>query len=340
MKPRILKIDPNNIDHELLKQGVETIHNRGLVAFPTETVYGLGANALDARAASGIFEAKKRPLDDPLIVHISEKEDLYRLAKNIPPSAEKLINRFWPGPLTIILEKTDLVPDIVTTGLNTVALRMPSGLIAKKFINLAGVPIAAPSANLFGRPSPTTAKHVVNDLTGRIDIVFDGGKTKIGVESTVVEFDQDKTVVLRPGGISVEELRSFVGEVKVLDERAELVSSPGKYPEHYSPEAKVVVISRDSRQVEKALLTLWEMKSYGLRVGVMAKQEHMDKYKNFDAQVLGPGSDGRTCATRLFHILREFDEKNVDVIIAEAIKEDGLGLAVMNRLRKASGTVS
>jgi len=340
MKPRILKIDPYNIDHDLLKQGVEIIHNRGLVAFPTETVYGLGANALDAKAAAGIFEAKSRPLDDPLIVHISEKEDLYRLAKNIPPSAEKLINRFWPGPLTIILEKTDLVPDIVTTGLGTVAVRMPSGLIAKKFITLAGVPIAAPSANLFGRPSPTTAKHVVDDLTGRIDIVFDGGKTKIGVESTVVEFEQDKTIVLRPGGISVEELRSIAGDVEVLDERAELVSSPGKYPEHYSPSAKVVVVSRDSRQVEKALLTLWEMKSYGLRVGVMAKQEHIDKYKNFDAKVLGPGDDGRTCATRLFHILREFDEKNVDVIIAEAIQEDGLGLAVMNRLRKASGIAS
>jgi len=340
MKPRILKIDPYNINHELLKQGVEMIHNRGLVAFPTETVYGLGANALDAKGVAGIFKAKKRPLDDPLIVHIAEMEDLYYLTKDIPPAAEKLVNRFWPGPLTIILKKNDLIPEIVTSGLDTVAIRMPSNQIAKKFISMAGVPIAAPSANLFGRPSPTTAKHVVDDLAGRIDIVFDGGKTEIGVESTVVKIDDGRVFVLRPGGISIEELRSIVGEVRVLDESAELINSPGKYPEHYSPEAKVVLIPCDARQIEKTLLSLWEMESYGLRVGVMAKQEHIDKYKNFNAKVLGPGDDGRICATRLFQILRQFDAENVDVIIVEAISEEGLGLAVMNRLRKAASTAA
>ena len=167
MRPRILKLDPQNVDYELIKQASEVIHNRGLVAFPTETVYGLGANALEPKAVSGIFEAKNRPLDDPLIVHISDKKDLYRLAREVPPEAEKLVERFWPGPLTIVLKKTDLVPDIVTTGLDTVAVRMPSNSIARTLIEIAGVPIAAPSANMFGRPSPTDALHVVDDLKVR-----------------------------------------------------------------------------------------------------------------------------------------------------------------------------
>ncbi|MBU0683217.1 MAG: threonylcarbamoyl-AMP synthase [Candidatus Omnitrophica bacterium] len=337
MKPRIFKIDPYNIDHDLLKQAVAILHNRGLVAFPTETVYGLGANALDPRASAGIFEAKERPLDDPLIVHISEKDDLYRLTKEVPTKIQKLIDLFWPGPLTVVLEKTDLVPDIVTTGLMTVAVRMPRNSIARKFIELAGVPIAAPSANIFGRPSPTTAKHVLNDLKGKIDVILDGGRTEIGVESTVVKFQDGKVVVLRPGGVDIEDLQSVAGDVTLASETSDLANSPGKYPQHYSPSAKVVIVGNDSRQSEKVLLSAWEMKSYGLSVGILAKQEHADKYRKFKVKVLGPQNDARTCATRLFHMLREFDAKNVDVIISEAISEKGIGLAVMNRLRKAAG---
>jgi len=336
MKPRVFKIDPFNIDYELLKQAAEVIHNRGLVAFPTETVYGLGANALDGKAVSEIFEAKNRPLDDPLIVHIAESADLGRLAKEVPPEAERLINRFWPGPLTIVLKKTDLVPDLVTTGLSTVAVRMPAGIIARKLIQVSGLPIAAPSANVFGRPSPTTARHVVDDLDGKIDIVLDGGNTEIGVESTVVEFAGGRVLVLRPGGVSVEELRKIVGEVEVVSEQDARAASPGKYPQHYSPKADVVVVEESSRQIEEVLAVIGRMKAQSRRIGVMARQEHEASYRDVDVKVLGPGDDSRICASRLFHILREFDAENVDVIIAEGIPEKGLGLAVMNRLRKAA----
>ena len=337
MKPRVLKIDPQHIDLELLKQAAEVIHNRGLVAFPTETVYGLGANALDPKAVGGIFDAKERPLDDPLIVHIADIKDLPNLSGDVPQKAKRLMDRFWPGPLTIVLKKTNNVPELVTTGLDTVAVRMPSNMIARKFIEIAGVPIAAPSANMFGRPSPTTAGHVIEDLDGRIDIVLDGGPTEIGIESTVVEFVEDRVVVLRPGGIDVEELRTLIGEVDVSSEQDPGIRSPGKYPQHYSPLAKVILIEDGPAQPEKTLSAVLEARSRGHRVGVLAKQEHAQEYREFDIKVLGPERDGRTCASRLFSILREFDAEKVDIIVAEGIPEAGLGLAVMNRLRKAAG---
>ncbi|MFH1847208.1 MAG: L-threonylcarbamoyladenylate synthase [Candidatus Omnitrophota bacterium] len=337
MKPRIFKIDPYNMDLELIKQAADILNNRGLVAFPTETVYGLGANALDPRAVTGIFEAKKRPLDDPLIVHIADIKDLYKLVEKMPQQAEKLVNRFWPGPLTVVLKKTDLVPDIVTTGLETVAVRMPSNIIARKFIEIAGVPVAAPSANLFGRPSPTSAEHVVEDLNSRIDVVLDGGKTEIGIESTVVEFVENRVVVLRPGGIDIEQIQEMVGEVAVCLGTGETDRSPGQYPQHYSPNARVVVVENSPDQVKKVISRAWEMKSYGLHVGIMAKQGHEDDYKKFTVKVLGPKKDLKTCASRLFHILREFDAEKFDAIVAEGLSEQGLGRAIMNRLRKAAG---
>jgi len=336
MKPRVAKIDPYNIDREALQRAAEVIHNRGLVAFPTETVYGLGANALDPRAVAKIFEAKKRPLDDPLIVHIAEAKTLHELAKDVPQEVNRLIERFWPGPLTIILKKSKIVPPIVTTGLDTVAVRMPSNEIARQFILAAGVPIAAPSANLFGRPSPTKASHVVNDLDGRIDMVLDGGSTEIGVESTVIEPVGGKVLVLRPGGVTLEELTSIVPNVKVSTGE-ELERSPGKYPQHYAPQATVVVIEDGPSQIEHTLSVVSEMTAQGKKTGVLAKQEHRDAYKNVDLKVLGPAGDSRICASRLFYILREFDSEGVDTIVAEGISEKGLGLAVMNRLRKAAG---
>ncbi len=337
MRPRVLKVDPLRVDPEILRQASEVIHNRGLVAFPTETVYGLGANALDVKAVSGIFEAKKRPLDDPLIVHIERREDLYALAKEVPPEAEKLADRFWPGPLTLVLKKSDKVPDLVTTGLDTVALRMPSNAVAKKLIETAGVPIAAPSANLFGRPSPTTARHVIDDLDGRIDMVLDGGSTDIGIESTVVEFIEGRTIVLRPGGTDVEKLRLVVGRVEVAGEAERIKSSPGTYPQHYSPEADIVLVADGPSQVNETIEVASDLASRGRKVGIMAREEHAGSFDGFDVKVLGPGADGKVCASRLFHILREFDADEVGVIVAEGIPEKGLGLAVMNRLRKASG---
>lgn len=338
MKPKILKIDPQHIDFDLLRQAVEVIDNRGLVAFPTETVYGLGANALDPKAITGIFEAKKRPLDDPLIVHIAEVEDMYTLTDEIPPEADKLVSRFWPGPLTVVLKKTEMVPDLVTTGLDTVAIRMPSNTIAREFIKAAGVPIAAPSANIFGRPSPTSAQHVVDDLEGEIDLVLDGGSTEIGIESTVVEFLDGRVIVLRPGGVDVEDLRGIVPNVEVSSGSGRpKKKSPGQYPQHYSPNAGVVLVEEGPDQVKKVLTLVSGMESNGQKVGIMAVQEHEDDYRDLDVKVLGPGKDPRICATRLFHILREFDAEEADMIVAESIPEEGLGLAVMNRLRKAAG---
>jgi L-threonylcarbamoyladenylate synthase len=339
MKPRIYNIDPHNIDLKALKRAAEVIHNRGLVAFPTETVYGLGANALDPKAVAKIFEAKKRPLDDPLIVHIADIDDLFRMAQDVPLEIHKLVHRFWPGPLTIVLKKTNLVPDLVSTGLDTVAVRMPSGTIARKFIEIAKTPIAAPSANLFGRPSPTTAKHVIDDLSGRIDVVLDGGSTEIGIESTVVEYVDDRIVVLRPGGTALEELRSIVGDVEVVysPEGPEAEHTPGKYPQHYSPRAKVVVVEDTPHQAEEVLEKANRMVLDGKKTGILARQEHADLFKDFNVKTLGPGKDSRVCASRLFHMLREFDADKVNMIIAEGIPEKGLGLAVMNRLRKAAG---
>ncbi|MBD3380131.1 MAG: threonylcarbamoyl-AMP synthase [Candidatus Omnitrophica bacterium] len=337
MKPRIFRIDQYNIDHEALKQAAEIVNNRGLVAFPTETVYGLGANALDPKAVTRIFEAKKRPLDDPLIVHISRKEDLGRLAKEVPHEAERLIECFWPGPLTVVLRKSELVPDIVTTGLETVAIRMPSNEVASSFIEAAGTPIAAPSANLFGRPSPTTAQHVVEDLGGNIDAVIDGGKTEIGIESSVIEFIDGRIVLLRPGGIDLEEISRYAEKVEVYSGPEASSPSPGKYPQHYSPEARVIVVEEGEGQIERVLSLAEEKASRGIKTGIMSLQEHADKYRGYQVKVLGPAGDSRICASRLFSILREFDKEGVDVIIAEGINEKGMGLAVMNRLKKAAG---
>jgi L-threonylcarbamoyladenylate synthase len=337
MKPRILSVDPFNINGALIKEAVEIIHNRGLVAFPTETVYGLGANALDPKAVAGIFEAKKRPFDDPLIVHIASIEDLFKIARHIPHAAERLVNRFWPGALTLILEKTDLIPDIVTTGLDTVAVRMPANLIARAFIEQARVPLAAPSANLFGKPSPTSGKHVMQDLEGRIDIILDGGKTEIGIESTVVGFSGEKLMILRPGGIDIETIREIAPEARLETELLHLNSSPGKYPRHYSPEARILIVDESAEQTDKVLSLAMEISEHGKKAGILAKQEHENLFREYNTKILGPGNDPRTCAARLFSLLRDFDAEKTDVIVTEAIPEKGVGVAVMNRLRKAAG---
>ncbi|MBU1084466.1 MAG: L-threonylcarbamoyladenylate synthase [Candidatus Omnitrophota bacterium] len=339
MRPYIIKIDPYNIDQEALNRAAEIIHNRGLVAFPTETVYGLGADATDPKAVAGIFEAKKRPLDDPIIVHIAEIDDLARVSEKAPPLAYKLVERFWPGPLTVVLKKTDIIPDIVSSGLDTVAVRMPSNEIARGLIKAAGVPIAAPSANLFSRPSPTKAEHVLNDLEGRIDMILDGGPTEIGVESTVIEVIGSEVNILRPGGVSVEDLRRMTKNVNVPSDQWHQERSPGKYPQHYSPQAKIVLVPDRPDQDEKVMSYVAKIKEQNKTFGIMAKQEHEDRYRGFNVKILGPGRDSRICASRLFSILREFDKEEVDIIIAEGIPEKGLGLAVMNRLRKAAGPV-
>lgn len=337
MKTEIIKVNPNNIDISRVKKAARVIKGGGLVAFPTETVYGLGADALNPRAVAKIFEAKKRPLGDPLIVHISKKEDLFKLAKEISNTAMELIGKFWPGPLTVVLNKSDIVPYIVTAGLDTVAIRMPANQIALTLIKEAETPISAPSANLFGRPSPTTSQHVLDDLEGKVDLIIDGGKTDIGLESTILDLTQDVPSVLRPGGVSMEKLQGVIKTIHLFKSR-DKIFSPGMYLRHYSPKAKVILVDENDRiGVEKVRKLAYDFILQGYSVGIITKEENKEKYSEFNVKSLGPGDDLIKCAANLFSILRDFDRFGVDVIISESVKEEELGLAIMDRLRKAAG---
>ncbi len=336
MKPLVIRVDPLKIDLEKIKKAAGVIIKGGLVAFPTETVYGLGAAALDERAVAGIFSAKKRPLDDPLIVHIAENSGLKELVKVVPDKAKNLMEKFWPGPLTLVLKKRETVPDIVTTGLDTVAVRMPSGKIALKLIELSGTPIAAPSANLFGRPSPTSADHVEEDLGESVDVIIDGGDTDIGIESTVVAFSEDEVFILRPGGVTLEEIESVIGRVSICPPDNSLSASPGKYPRHYSPEAKVVLVEKGPGQKERVIREAQDNIGKGRKTGIMCFAGNVPAYQGFDVKELGPLEDARLSASRLFRIFREFDREGYDVIVAEGTEEEGLWAAIMNRIRKAS----
>jgi len=336
MRTEIIKVNPHNIDLTKVRKAAKKIKDGDLVAFPTETVYGLGADASNSQAVAKIFEAKNRPLDDPLIVHVSQREDLFKLIKDISDIVSELTNEFWPGPLTLVLKKSEIVPDIVTAGLDTVAIRMPANEIALSLIRESQTPIAAPSANLFGRPSSTDSQHVLDDLNGRIDLIIDGGKSEIGVESTVLDLTQSPPSILRPGGISIERLKEIIRGVKIY--KQDKILSPGMYPRHYSPKAKVILVEGNGEvQVEKVRNLASRFDLQDCCLGIMAKEENKDKYDGFNVKSLGPGDDLTIYAANLFSVLREFDKEGVDIIIAESIKEEGLGLAIMDRLRKASG---
>jgi len=337
MKTKILEINPKRIDLTKIKIAAEEIKKSNLVAFPTETVYGLGADAFNEKAVEKIFQAKGRPLNDPLIVHIADIKELYKLSKQVSPVALKLAKTFWPGPLTLVLKKSELILDIITSGLNTVAVRMPADNIALSLIREAKTPIVAPSANLFGRISPTTAQHVADDLDGKIAVIIDGGKTKVGVESTVLDITTRPVQVLRAGGISVEKLKEVIGKVKISKEIEEGFRSPGMLNSHYSPQARLILVEeKGESEVKEVRRLASEYKAQGFEVGIMAKEENQDKYYGFEVKVIGKGSDLNICAVNLFSILRSFDKEKFEIIIAEGLKEHGLGLAIMERLRKAS----
>jgi L-threonylcarbamoyladenylate synthase len=326
---------------EHIARAAAVIRAGGLVAFPTETVYGLGADALNEDAVRKIFLAKERPADDPLIVHIASASQLPQLARQIPQRAWDLIERFWPGPLTLVLPKTERVPTVTTGGLDTVAVRMPSHPVAKRLIELSAVPIAAPSANRFGRPSPTIAKHVWEDLHGRIDLILDGGPTPIGVESTVLDLTVDPPMVLRPGGVTLEELRAVLGDVQMLDAAHTEAAkrSPGTRSRHYAPRAQVLLVEQGA--AEAALKEL-----SGKRVGVLVYlTRSLSVYGEGQGEVRGAGGEViviqmprslKAYARRLFAVLRELDEQGVDVIVVEKLQERGLGRTIMDRLRRAS----
>jgi L-threonylcarbamoyladenylate synthase len=344
VKTLVLKVSPVQPEPEKIKIAAQTIRDGGLVAFPTETVYGLGANALDERAVLRIFQAKNRPTDNPLIVHIANKEDVYLLAETVPSKAEILIDRFWPGPLTLLMPKSELVPAATTAGLATVAIRMPSHPIARALIAEADVPIAAPSANLAGRPSPTTAQHVWDDLSGKIEVLIDGGEVGFGVESTVLDLTADPPTVLRPGPVTVGELRQILGRVEVhpiataeIPAEAVIARAPGMKYRHYAPSAEVVVVEGPLPRVVGKIQELWqEYQREGKRVGVMATEETAGEYQSAIVKVVGTRRNLRTVAKNLFQTFRDFDREGVDVILAEGVEISGIGLAIMNRLRKAA----
>lgn len=344
MKTEIIKIDIQNIDKAGIRYAAEVLKSGGLVAFPTETVYGLGADALNEMAVSNIFRAKGRPSDNPLIVHISNKYDAEKLVAIVPACAHHLMDKFWPGPITLIMEKSPLVPLSVTAGLNTVAVRMPSHPVALALIRESGIPVAAPSANTSGRPSPTNANHVIEDLSSKVDVIIDAGSCNIGVESTVLDTTSTPPVILRPGGITLEQLEEVLGQVNVdpaIMSRRQgnfIPKSPGMKYKHYSPKGDVIIIEGALEAVVSKINELIDSySSKGLRVGVMSTKQTSSYYGNAEVISAGDRDNPSEIAANLFRILREFDEKNIKVILAESVNSSGIGLAVMNRLNKAAG---
>ena len=337
MNTKIIKINPNKINFTKINKAAKAIRNGNLVAFPTETVYGLGADVFNEKAISKIFIAKKRPFNDPLIVHIADIKELELLSDQVSPVALKLAEAFWPGPLTLVIKKSPSVSSLVTSGLDTVAVRMPNNNIALSLIRKSNTPIAAPSANLFGRTSPTDAWHVIEDLEGNIEIIIDGGRTRVGVESTVVDTTTVPVQLLRAGGITVEELRTVIGEIKIGEKLQRSFRSPGMMDSHYSPKAKLILVDKKGEiQIEEVFRQAMLYRAKGFRVGIMAKEENKEKYEEFEVKVIGKGSELKKCAANLFSTLRDFDKEKFDVIIAESLEKYGLGLAIMERLKKAS----
>lgn len=342
---KIFEMDCDNIDASDIKYCGTILRNGGTVAFPTETVYGLGANALDSEAIKGIFIAKGRPSDNPLIVHVTKVEDILPLVAEIPEVAHRAMATFWPGPLTILFKKSALIPQEVTAGLQTVGIRIPSHPIARAVIEAAGVPIAAPSANISGKPSPTIAAHVVEDLMGRVDAIIAGGDCEVGLESTVLDLTGETPMILRPGGITKEMLERALAtkvlEDPALDKRSmEGVTpkSPGMKYTHYSPRAEVLVVIGERSSVAMKINQMQqEYIKEGKKVGIICRDETCSLYRDAVVKSMGMANNLSMMAANLFKILREFDNTDVDVIFAEGVEEAEVGRAIMNRLIKASG---
>lgn len=340
-----IKVDAQSPDPQLIGKAAEIIRGGGTVVFPTETVYGLGANALDTRAVADIFRAKGRPADNPLIVHIAEPAMVEQLAADIPVPARRVMEVFWPGPLTVVLPRQPVVPDAVTGGLDTVAVRMPDHPVALALIRAAGVPVAAPSANLSGRPSPTGADHVLEDLAGRIDAVLDSGPCRVGVESTVLDLTAEPPVILRPGGVTREELEGVLGHVTEAagaggatpDHTAP--RSPGMKYTHYAPRARMVLVAlADHAAMRRHVAEMAEeLRQKGQKVGILATDETASFYRVDEVVSLGSREDLATVSRNIYGALRQMDQKGVDAIICEGFPAAGLGTAVMNRLAKAAG---
>lgn len=343
MKTRIVEIEEEHIDQETIREAGEIIRSGGLVAFPTETVYGLGGDALNPASSRKIYAAKGRPSDNPLIVHIAKWEALSAIVKNIPEEAVRLAQVYWPGPLTMILEKSDLVPAETTGGLNTVAVRMPSHKTALAFIEAAGGYVAAPSANRSGRPSPTLARYVSQDLAGRIEMIIDGGDVELGLESTIVDLTAGTPVILRPGYITRVMLESTLGRVEedvtiLCDDSGQAPKAPGMKYRHYAPKGELTIISGPQQAVTDYInAQLDRYRIENKKTGVIASEATVSAYRADVCKNGGSRQDESALARRLYRILREFDDEDVEIIYAESFEGAGVGQAVMNRLLKAAG---
>lgn len=331
------------IDEAAIAQAGRILQAGGLVAFPTETVYGLGANALDETASGKIYRAKGRPSDNPLIVHIARMEDLYRIAAVVPEKAERLAEKFWPGPLTMIFPKKDCVPYTTTGGLETVAVRMPEHPVALALIKAGGGFVAAPSANSSGRPSPTRAQHVAEDMTGKIEMIIDGGSVGIGVESTIVDMSGDVPMILRPGYINREMLEETIGEVGTDpaisgEDTTARPKAPGMKYRHYAPKADMLIVEGEEARVVSRINELVEKElKEGRMPGIIASEETKDRYVGGIVRSIGSRMDELSISRHLFGVLREFDSQNVSRIYSEAFDTPVMGQAIMNRLLKAAG---
>ncbi len=329
----VIKVDPLNPEREAIAKAADIIREGGLVAFPTETVYGLGADALNPEAVKKVFIAKGRPSDNPIIVHVAELEHLKMLTDNITPEAKRLIEKFWPGPLTLIFRKSARVPGIVTGGQDTVAVRMPKNNVALALIRAFRGPIAAPSANLSGRPSGTAGRHVFQDLGGKIDMVLDAGAVEVGVESTVLDLSTYPATILRPGAVTPEQLKPIIGKVVLGKETQLLKRSPGTRYRHYSPKAEVTLVKE---QNEEQIAQLIEQSTKaGRRVGLITRHPYFYE-SNGGVIVKMMPKDLKEYAKQMFAVIRELDEEGVDEIIVEEVEERGIGVAIMDRLRRAA----
>lgn len=343
MKTKILKIDEDNIDKEAIREAGEILKKGGLVAFPTETVYGLGGDALNEASSAKIYAAKGRPSDNPLIVHISNMDALRRIVREIPKEAFLLAERYWPGPLTMIFQKSDIVPLATTGGLKTVAVRMPSNKTARALIDAAGGYVAAPSANRSGRPSPTVARYVIEDLDGQVEMIIDGGEVNIGLESTIIDLTSGCPTILRPGYITEEMLKETIGRVDIdrtiIDNHSgQAPKAPGMKYRHYAPKGNLTIVEGKPDQVVEYINDkLAAAQKQGIRTGVIATDETAAGYLGGDVKSAGKRENEEEIARHLFRILREFDDDEIQVIFAESFPQAGIGQAIMNRLLKAAG---
>ena len=345
METKVINVQEDRVaeKEDLLRQAGEILKNGGLVAFPTETVYGLGGDGLNRESSKKIYAAKGRPSDNPLIIHIVDMEALPYIVSEVSPEVEKVAAAFWPGPLTMILPKSDNVPDETTGGLKTVAVRMPSHKVARKLIEYAGGYVAAPSANASGKPSPTVAKYVIEDMDGRIDMIIDGGEVGIGLESTIIDMTVNPPQILRPGFITEAMLAEVLGDVDVdktiFSNDSKLApKAPGMKYRHYAPKGQLAIVTGESEKVVGYINEMSrEAQKDGKKVGIIGSEEFLAQYQADSVKSAGSRDDEQAIAHNLYRILREFDDENVEVIYSESFDNGGMGQAIMNRLLKAAG---